>query len=242
MIRSTRTLAFFAVCFVGSLGCQVGAVTPEGQGFTYLCGSGAQSDAACNELPGVPAASAEAPLPDKMAAGSSFRVAFWPSKRGSPEGPLPVLGESKGVMSPILGAPGAFRIERPGSIALVALGPSDEVLGRARLEAFAVDHLGFDRFNLQGGQPSGAETVTNVALERVAERVIVRAVPMNAEGDVLGGTLPCAWSSSNPAVVTFEGGTDGNVVTIVATGAGATALHVTLGGKTADLPVTVGAR
>jgi hypothetical protein len=227
-----------AVGLVGSIGCQSAAVSPGEKGFGYVC-TDRPMDAVCNELPGMAAAHADVALPEKIAVGSTFRAGFWLGRRGSPDGPVPVIGESPGIMTPVLGAPGAFRVQRPGSIALVALGPSDEVVGRARLSASAIDHVGFDRFDAASAQPTGDQGVAKVALDRIGDKLLVRGVPMDAEGSVLGGALPCAWSSSNPGVVTIAGSPRGNVIEVAAVGSGQTTLHVDIGAAHADLPISV---
>jgi hypothetical protein len=231
---------FIAACLVAAttIGCQSTAVSPSERGFGYVCSDG-PSDAACNEMPGLPAAHADVALPDKVAVGSTFRAGFWLSQRGSGEAPVPVIGESPGVLSPVLGAPGAFRVERPGSIALVALGPTDEIVGRARLSAAPIDHVGFDRYDATTSQPAGDQGVARITIERIGGRAVVRGVPMDAEGVVLGGALPCSWSSSNPGVIAIEGSPKGNVIEVAAVGSGTTTLHVDLGAAHADLPVVV---
>jgi hypothetical protein len=237
--RMSQKSILVAACLVASaIGCQSTAVSPGERGFGYVCTDG-PSDAACNELPGLPAAHADVALPEKLAVGSTFRAGFWLAQRGSADGPVPVIGESPGVLSPVLGAPGSFRVERPGSIALVALGPTDEVVGRARLSASPIDHVGFDRYEAATSQPSGDQGVSKITIERIGARAVVRGVPMDAEGAVLGGALPCTWSSSNPGVVAIEGSPKGNVIEVSAIGSGSTTLHVELGAARADLPVVV---
>ena len=235
MFRSSVFIA--ASLITATIGCQSTAVAPGERGFGYVCTDG-PSDAACNELPGLPAAHADVALPDKLAVGSTFRAGFWLS-HGSGDAPVPVIGESPGVLSPVLGAPGAFRVERPGSIALVALSPTNEVVGRARLSASPIDHVGFDRYDAATSQPAGNQGVSKITIERIGERAVVRGVPMDAEGAVLGGALPCTWSSSNPGVITIAGSPKGNVIEVAAVGSGTTTLHVDLGAAHADLPVVV---
>ncbi len=233
-----RSAFVAAFVFVATTGCQSTAVTPGERGFGYVCTDG-PSDAACNELPGLAAAHADVALPDKLAVGSTFRAGFWLAQRGSSDGPVPVIGESPGVLSPVLGAPGAFKVERPGSIALVALSQNDEVVGRARLSASPIDHVGFDRYDAATSQPAGDQGVSKITIERIGGRAVVRGVPMDAEGAVLGGALPCAWSSSNPGVIAISGSPKGNVIEVAAVGSGTTTLHVDLGAAHADLPVVV---
>jgi hypothetical protein len=228
-----------SLALVGSIGCQAAAVSPGGEkGFGYVC-TDKPTDAVCNELPGVAAAHADVALPEKLAVGSTFRAGFWLNQRGSTDGPVPVIGESPGVVSPVLGAPGAFKVEKPGSIALVALGPSDEVVGRARLASLPIDHVGFDRFDAATAQPASDQSVGHITIERIGEKAVIRGVPMDAGGSVLGGALPCAWSSSNPGVVTIEGSPKGNVIEVAAVGSGQTTLHIDIGAAHADLPISV---
>jgi hypothetical protein len=232
---------FSALGALALAGCQAAPATVEARGFGYLC-SGAPSDAACNESPGVAATPLDVGLPERIAVGSSVRFTFWPPGHASGSAPVPVADESAGVLQRAADAAHGFRVDRPGSIALAAFAPSGEVIGRARLEAFAVDHVGFDRFASDEAQPASQQSIPRARLERLGDRTILRAVPMNAEGDVLAGALACKWTSSNPGVVDVQGPTNGNFVTVLATGAGQTTLHVDLGGASADLPIDVSVR
>jgi hypothetical protein len=239
---SPRSRRFFACVLplVSALGCQRPATVPDEHGFSYVCGSKPKADPSCDEIPGVAASSAQVPLPDKWAVGSLVRVDYWArSTHGSAGVPVKVYSDTLDKLAPETSVTGGFRVLAKGSVALVALGPEQEVLGRVRVDAHDIDHIGFDRYTTEGAQNPGDQGVTRVKIDRIGDSTVIRGVPMDAEGQVLAGDLPCKWSTSDEAVVAIRTPTNDNMITVTATGAGSASLRLELGKIAVDLPIQV---
>jgi hypothetical protein len=86
----------------------------------------------------------------------------------------------------------------------------------------AIGTIGMDTFTIAG--PATAE---------------IRAVMRSTGGALLGGSLPCAWSSTNPTIVAISSSPTDNFITVEAKSAGKATMTVTIAEHQVQFPITV---
>jgi len=202
--------------------------------FKYVCvGS---SDALCDDSAVLPK---EFP---PIALDAEFSVEFKPDASTVNEDGTPVFSyidtvapERIEVVGDLAANPPTLLAHATGFTALVAKGDSAafdflhiEVLPFNMLDVAlvtgptAIGTIGMDTFTIAG--PSTAE---------------IRAVMRSTGGALLGGALPCAWSSTNPSVVAITTSPTDNFITVQAKSAGKVTMTVTISEHQVQFPITV---
>jgi hypothetical protein len=185
--------------------------------FLYSCSS--EGDAFCADQ-------ARAPLPEGIALGADFRIAFDQGQGAEPT----TLDANPDFLD--VNANGALHAKRAGYAAVLAHGANGDVIDFVNLRIHLVASLGIRGID--------ANSVTVLA---PGDARAVRGEPIDQTGNVLAGTLAYDWETSNAKVVTVEvtaadrarGG-----ATIHAVGPGVARIRIVSGASTGAIDVQVG--
>ncbi len=173
-------------------------------------------------------------LPKAVAVGSKFFLSFIGEVNKSGDGPnVEMMAVSQGDQ-PVAEK---FTIDRPRQAAFLALKSSDEVVDYVVVEAQEAAALRIEFEN---------KPLDVLALS-VGETVTISAIPLNHNGEELGGSLPYFWSSNNSEIVSLErehaisvnNFTDGNDVRLTALKLGRELLTASSGVLAAQVEVHV---
>lgn len=202
-----------ALCVAG---CKVGTPGELGHDdFRYTCD--APSDPACDDqgwewLEGKDRLET---IPGSVAVGSTFQLAVGYDSEASI---VPVAPDMISAVGQV------FTVEQSGRVAL---------LGRGG------DGLVTDLIHVDAEVPNGVQLDPPSLALAVGEAQWVRAVPVHGSVS-LYGALPCAWTSAAESVASVISDASDNVVQVYGAAPGSTMLHLTIGERSYDVPVTVG--
>jgi hypothetical protein len=193
--------------------------------FSYSCVT--DSDAVCesNDIP----LNALTRLPQAFAVGGRFNLAYagdLPETEDGYEYSVVVVPASTLLVHQ--DGVARFRVADAGEAAMLARG-GETVADFIHVHATPVDHLDVTV------DDAAIASLTLASLSSTS----VRALPRDADGITLGGSLGYLWSTSDDAIVTVAAATADNDATLQAIAPGAAIVTVSVGGVVTEIPVTV---
>jgi hypothetical protein len=179
--------------------------------FIYECLG--ETDASCT--------TATTSFPQAVAVQSRFAMRFAIDEGAQPT----VIPGSSNFVEQVTGG---FKVVRSGELALLAVTGNREVIDLKHLRGADIASVRVQR----------AKSLPESRLQLAADETVeVLAIPMDAQGVVLGGALDYRFSSEQPAIVRIETLAELNRVRIRAISEGETNLSIEVGGKTYMVPV-----
>ena len=233
-VKKTNLIAVLALA-LGAGACSDGDFASRGTGpgpsgtsgelgngtFFYSCAD--DSDPVCDD------GQSDFPYNQSFAVGSSFSL-FYREASGSSasiESSAPDrLRESGSVLM----------AERPGTVAVMA-SSGGRMIDLLHVHIAEMEELRLD--TPSGTVVAGLDLENDALTMDIGDRLILRAIPVDGDGEELVGALPMEWVSGNLAVVSFEGSSRDNDVEIVAERAGLAQIFVDMGELSRTLSVTV---
>lgn len=177
-----------------------------------------------------------------IALDSEFSVDFKPSPATNSDGSDvfsyidTVAPERLEIVGDLAANPPTLQARATGFTALVARGDV-AAFDFLHVEVVPVDAL--DVALVGGGSnvtgSIGMDTFTIAGASSNKLRATMRA----KDGALLGGSLPCAWSSTNPSVVAITTSPTDNFITIATKSAGKATMTVTISEHQVQFPITV---
>lgn len=187
--------------------------------FRYRCVG--DTDPYCNDAMTV------AQFPERIAVGGHFGLEFTPHDPQRAGGLYPIVAAGPAASRQL----DAFRFERAGLVAFLALDALGEVLDLRHLYGAEVDRVAVLHDSVE---------LLRISVEPGAETTL-EAVPKDLLGSTLAGSLSYQWSVADPAIAELVSAPHGRSFTLRGLRAGETALHVMVGALVQQYTVRVGA-
>jgi hypothetical protein len=200
--------------------------------FGYRCLS--VRDPICEDDPNVENAPLKA-MPNIVAVGSSFGVAFKSVSEAAQDGSAVVSAASSALLVNASSFPGAFTAVKPGFVALLARRGST-IVDVFHVRLVDVDYVRVDAsFQSSGAVIQGASTIEL----SVGELATLSTVAKSETNEVLAGSPNDIWTSDDAAVAEIlpSDGVDG--ITVRGNAVGETSIHVSLAGASAAILVKI---